>query len=752
MNRLFAKRKMTTGFKMNRMKTCVLLLLSQLTFTVQSEISTVQPILNLLVKTDGIYRIDNADIISHGISLIGVELDNISLLYNGIAVPVKIVSNDELVFDSNSYIEFIGISGKSLYQQGNVYTLVLAENIKINTNTLEPVENQIVSPFYLHTDLYANNNGYSFGAPNDDPWFDKRLLAIGSEATETLLFDIDNLIPQTDMQIEMNVWGGTDYLQSPDHHVIYELNGETLDDFRFDGITSSIKQYQADSNSINNGEQQIIVRVPNDTNTPADVIHIESWKVTYPRDFVMINKQLDFAIGGNSHNANSDIIFKQGFEQNIQQGINHYAVKNANNENYIVYRYNQDGSTDTIKTLSSSECNSTVSNDCLVQFSLEFTSGHIYIAAESELKTPEISVPILLSDINQGDADYLIITHPDFIGEKLDIFVQLKQIEHIVKVVDLQQIYAQYGYSNISADSIAEYIKFAALNLGVTDVLLIGGDSYDYHNYLGLQSLSFIPTIYGQTDDLITFAPIDAKYVDIDNDNIPDINIGRFPVRTETELANLTTKIQKYSAKNYSKTAVFAADKFDLSNGYSFQNDAQELINLLPQQWQNNITIDHKAFVDEDGIELAKSKIINGINQGVALTSFIGHSGPRDWSFSRIFSASDANLLSNINEPTLVTQWGCWNTYFVSPTEDTLAHAFMLNQNGGAASVLGASTLTKAKHESELAKLVLSFLTHDEMSLGDAVTQAKRTYAQTNPSALDVILGWTILGDPSLKL
>jgi hypothetical protein len=117
-----------------------------------------------------------------------------------------------------------------------------------------------------------------------------------------------------------------------------------------------------------------------------------------------------------------------------------------------------------------------------------------------------------------------------------------------------------------------------------------------------------------------------------------------------------------------------------------------------------------------------------------------------------MFSASDADLLINASSPTLVTQWGCWNTYFVSPTEDTLAHAFMLNQNGGAASVLGASTLTKAEHEKGLAQLVLSFLTHDEMTLGDAVTQAKRIYSQTNPDALDVILGWTILGDPGLRL
>ena len=117
-----------------------------------------------------------------------------------------------------------------------------------------------------------------------------------------------------------------------------------------------------------------------------------------------------------------------------------------------------------------------------------------------------------------------------------------------------------------------------------------------------------------------------------------------------------------------------------------------------------------------------------------------------------MFRSNDASLLSNVDSPTLVTQWGCWNTYFVSPLEDTMAHAFMLNQNGGAASVLGASTLTKAEHEKGLAELVLTYLTHDQMTLGDAVTQAKRVYAQTNPDALDVILGWNILGDPALKL
>ncbi|MFK8011563.1 MAG: C25 family cysteine peptidase, partial [Marinicellaceae bacterium] len=241
-------------------------------------------------------------------------------------------------------------------------------------------------------------------------------------------------------------------------------------------------------------------------------------------------------------------------------------------------------------------------------------------------------------------------------------------------------------------------------------------------------------------------------YADMNNDNIPDINIGRFPVRTVSELSNLVQKINDYTNKSYALTSVFAADNFDSSTGYSFQNDAEFLIDTLPQNWKDNMGPNSKAFIDEDGLNGAKSKITNSINQGVALTSFIGHSGPRDWSFSRVFSASDALLLANLESPTLVTQWGCWNTYFVSPEEDTMAHAFMLNQNGGAASVLGASTLTKAEHEKDLAQLVLTYLTHDQMTLGDAVTLAKQSYAITNPDALDVILGWNILGDPGLKL
>jgi hypothetical protein len=722
---------------------CVLVSISA-----QATITTEQSVLNLKILSDGIYRVTYADILNQGIDLTGVDVSNISIVQNGVNVPIKIESNNQSIFNNNSYIEFVAKSGNSLYQKGNIYSIILSSNSLISDSPVNPGENQPVVAYYLQTDIYAENNDYSFGAPINDPWFAKRMLAIGSEATETLNFDLNNLVTQGNVKIEMNIWGGTDYLQSPDHHVLYSLNTDTIDDFWFDGIVSDIRQYDIDSSKFINGQQSIKVSLPNDTNTAADVIHIESWKVTYPRAFVLSNKQLDFESIIAAANNGADIIFTNGFEN----AINNFSVSNANNETYVIYKENSDGQIEAVTSLLSGNCGASTSSNCQINFSLENATAHVYISAESEIKTPEFSLPVILTDINQGSANYLIISHPDFIGQELDKFITLKQQNFVVKVVDVEQIYAQYGFGNVSADSIAQYIQFAQQSMAVENILLVGGDTYDYKNYLGLNSVSFIPTLYGSTDDLITFAPIDAKYADTDGDNVPDINIGRFPVRTVEELANLGLKIKNYTNKTYAKTAVFAADKFDISNAYSFKADAETLIALLPQQWQNNIGASNRAFVDDDGVALAKAKITDNINQGIALTSFIGHSGPRDWSFSRMFSASDANALINSDSPTLVTQWGCWNTYFVSPTEDTMAHAFMLNQNGGAASVLGASTLTQAEHEKGLAQLVLTFLTHDEMTLGDAVTQAKRIYAQTNPDARDVILGWNILGDPGLRL
>jgi hypothetical protein len=251
--------------------------------------------------------------------------------------------------------------------------------------------------------------------------------------------------------------------------------------------------------------------------------------------------------------------------------------------------------------------------------------------------------------------------------------------------------------------------------------------------------------MYARTDNIVSFAPVDAKYADVDDDNIPDLAIGRLPVRTTEELANVIAQTINYDNKTYHRTAVFGSDATDQRYQYSFADDIDMLVDKYLASWQVE-----RAHIDELGLEGARQRIIDTINQGVAIAGYIGHSGPTEWSFQGLLNNLDVAQLNNVDRPTVITQWGCWNTYFVAPTEDSLGHTFMLNGDRGAASVVGASTLTEASAERDLADLLLARLIVPGTRIGDAILDAKRVFALSNPQQLDVILGWTQLGDPAL--
>ena len=65
---------------------------------------------------------------------------------------------------------------------------------------------------------------------------------------------------------------------------------------------------------------------------------------------------------------------------------------------------------------------------------------------------------------------------------------------------------------------------------------------------------------------------------------------------------------------------------------------------------------------------------------------------------------------------------------------------------------MGASTLTEARSEELLGGLVMPRLTAPGATIGEAVLAAKRELASTNPDLADVLLGWTVLGDPALQV
>jgi hypothetical protein len=338
-------------------------------------------------------------------------------------------------------------------------------------------------------------------------------------------------------------------------------------------------------------------------------------------------------------------------------------------------------------------------------------------------------------------ARYLIISNPDFISG-LQPLVDARRAQGLtVSVVDVTDLYNKYTFGVFDPQAIKTYIAYAYKNLGTQSVLLVGGDTYDYRNYLG-KSISFIPSLYIATGPIARFVPADPLYADVNGDDIPDLAIGRFPVRSTAQLNLMVQKTLGYAAKNYGRTAVFISDLND--GAISFKGISNNLAASLPAGWKIQT-----LNPDDIGVSSARTQLLTAMNGGTALVTFTGHSDPTTWTFNNLFTNADAVALTNAGKPFVVVQWGCWNTYVVDPVNDYLVQKFLFSGNQGASAVLGSSTLTDSDSEQMLGLLLTPRLAAPGVSIGQALQDAKSTLAQTHPELLDVLLGWSLMGDPA---
>jgi uncharacterized repeat protein (TIGR01451 family) len=742
---------------------------SALTVPKQQLPKNVTELMNLSVQTTGIYRVTYEQLLAEGLDLSRIKANWITLRNQGQQVPITVHlpgteeedgekhdawhSNWDgnkqgkryrrkhqqfhntlrsKKFGEGSYIEFYGEAINSLYTDRNIYTLSLNKSGGLRSD----IDNSAIPAsaalsYFMSTVIVEPKGEYSFANPGDDPWYSKRILAFNTK-TVALPITLEGYVANPDphswndaIRYSVSLWGGLDFpgnsTTQPDHHVIVAINGEQHADETFDGIIN--REITGTLASIKEGLNTISVTLPADTSYFADLVNIEKWQITYPKHF---------------HADGSGLVFRAAGTK--------YQVTGLDSDELVVYRRADNGALTKLNTL---DIDCVSSNDCRVGFAGDGQLADYFVKTVATTLTPGAFEPVPEYDnIKTGKAELLIISSPDFINELYgsEAILNPNQSYASVKIVDVETIYAQFGDHLVDAHAIDDYIQYAYQHLRTRHVLIVGGDSYDPNGYLGLGAISFVPTLYTATDNLIKWAPVDALYGDVDGDFIPDLAIGRLPVRTQAELQTILAKIQDYYDRDYDKTVVFASDAFEVSQNYDFKADAQTLIADHFSEWQ--VT---RAHIDDLGSSAAHTQLIDSINAGVSLTGFIGHSAPSQWTFNTppLLKATDLAALTNSGKPTVVAQLGCWNTYYVSPHEDTMGHQFMLNGDRGAVAVLGASTLTKAVSERLLAKEIFARL-QTGVLLGDAILEGKRAYARSNQGQKDVLLGWTLLGHPGL--
>lgn len=698
---------------------------------------------NIRVNQTGIQRVTYEMLRGAGLDLNRVPANKISIMNRGHAVPVHIVTNPRaqqtlmltrpipgrpapsLVFGPGSYIEFYGEALDTLYTDTNIYTVQVVNQPAGNASRM-PGHSQPVNirsqpaAYYMETLVVNKQNSFGYQAPGDDPWFNTRMLVARSANSWEFNFEVVNLSEASMAStLEIVLWGGTALEEfTPDHRVLVSVNNIQFSDVTFDGMAEHIVKVNLPAGTLREGTNILRLTLPGNTGAPYDMVYLDKFSLTYPRTFRAEDGRLVFTSAGAT-----------------------FKVTNLPSSDAVVYRLDEKGPTRLTWIIFKREGDA---------FSATFAGAKqpatYLVTSGTAINRPALEATRLKTDLNQS-ADFLIISHPHFI-EGLAPLVTARRAEGLtVNVVDVEDLYAQYSYGIFEPQAVQAYIRHAAANLGARYVLLVGGDTFDYRNFTGNGGTSFIPSLYAQTiPELVRFIPVDPLYADLSGDGLPNLPIGRFPVRTQAELALMVKKTLDYGKKNYAGTAVFVSDQYD-PQGVSFKDISNGMTLRLSVDWSvENIHLDDLT------VSAARQKLLAAMNRGTAVVTYTGHSDYTRWSFSGLFNTTHISPLSNAGRPFVAVQWGCWNLFHVNPNRDFMVQNLLFSGDKGAVAVLGSVSLANSDSQQMLGELFTPRMTQPGMRLGDALQSSKAELARTNPELLDVLLGWMLMGDPTLVI
>jgi len=308
-----------------------------------------------------------------------------------------------------------------------------------------------------------------------------------------------------------------------DHHAVISVNGEPVHDAIFDGVTGYQTKVDIPAGIIKSTGNTVEVTLTGDTGFFADLIFIDEIKLSA---FTSLNNQQ-----------------KQTFDFTHNEGESGYRLTN-NIDQAEVYAYTSTGLLSVV---------SAQLNEGVVEFaSLPYEASdnvnaelRYTVTSSASLPSPVISLTTG-EDLHSQEADYLIVAHPSFMGDELNDFANFKSdLGYKVRIVDWLELVNTYGHGNNTPSALNNFLRSANELYSTDNILIVGGHTFDYFGITNQSVVNFIPSHYRPVD-VFTYTATDNPYADLDGDNIPEIAVGRWPVRSVADLKVIVQKTKDW--------------------------------------------------------------------------------------------------------------------------------------------------------------------------------------------------------------
>jgi len=707
-----------------------------------------EPSWRILVQQDGMYRLTYEELEAAGLPVTTLDPSTFQMYHLGSEIAILVNSASANQFIPGDSLVFYGEKIENKYTRDNVYWLTFGhtEGLQMEPAIGTPGANPIASN-YQELQRSEQNLNYINYIPSEDivEHFVGKILMPQhpnpSYRTISISFNLDHVFDGSGL-LKLALLG---YLNAS-HQATITLNGTVLpDDITWNAFEMIKPEISLPTSSLIEGVNTVVI---SSTNTQ-DLYYLDWIELFCARELVSTNDTLFFdyeQVG----NWNFNI---EGFSA---AELNLFDVSNPDLVRQIIDF-----------TIESVESTYTL------QFAAEVVEPKRFWSGTS---TSYLGVESIVEDVpsnwqaSSNGADYIVITHEAFVDQALELADFRASQGLRVQVVDVQDLYDEFGFGITGSEPIRAFLSYAYGNWESpvpSYVVLIGDGHFDPKNYMGYGRQSYIPPYLASVDPELGETAADNRYVAfVGEDVFPDMMLGRLTVNTTVDAQGFVNKIIAYEESSeggdWNRQVLAVSDSYD--SGWPFPFLSDDLLRCcLPSSYEASrvyLEVTHANLI------AAREAILEGINAGKLLVNYIGHAAASQWSSAEVIggapvygvlNVNDISSLNNLNKYPVMLSMTCWDGYYVYPNPtggfyEAMAEVFTKAADKGAVAAWSPTGMGVARGHEYLNQGFFNAIFRDRLDhLGQATSYGK-LYLWTSRENLDLMDTYLLFGDPATKI
>lgn len=744
------------------------------------------------VTTDGIYKIDKSFLQELGINVESINPQSINIFGNGDgklpelnSIPrtddlakndILVIGEGDGVFDDGDYILFYGWgphrwydNGVEFYQDRHIYSDVSCYFININPSEtparISTIANSVNVP-----NVVVNSHSYYDVHESDlvslvnggQRWYGE---LFDSDLSKTFAFNVPNIDTSVPADFEVSLAsnasnsGGTAQTYSVNGTQIFTTGlpassefGRSVSDMTFDPPTSSM-----------------IMQIDITRNSPDVLTYLDKITLNARRQLSFTGTQFNFrdlesvGVGNVADYTISNFSFPSGFVWEVTDRHQPKLVQGS----VVGTNYS---------------------------FTHDSDSLRHYVASNGlTFLTPSSVGPVSPQDLHGlPQADYLIVTHPNFKGQA-DRLADLHRANGlIVHVATTNEIYNEFSSGMQDATAIRMFAKMF-WDRGSIDpttrpknLLLFGDGTYDPKNRVPNNNNYILTYQMLTSENHISAMPSDDYFGLLDDSEAifatdqVDIGIGRLLISTNQMAKEQVDKIEHYmkNGSNLYNSTTTNCNCTDDSGSSTFGDWRTKYVQIADDEEGNyflNFDVEPQyKYVTDSFPEMNCEKIYTDaytqiataggerypevneaidakMNRGALVLNYVGHGGEVGWAEERILTVPMIQDWRNIDNMPLMVSATCEFTKFDDPDRVSAGEWASINPYGGAIALMTTTRSVFFGTNTQIGRKFFEnvFVRESDYTprtFGEIIMHTKNAVGGDNKRS------FTLIGDPALKL